>query len=105
MSPSSSTPQSVPATDPSPPVSRVPPTTTAAIAVSSQPTPSAGWPAPYWAASSTPAIPARPPLMAYTSSLTRSTRRPISRAVSSWSPMASTCRLNGVRPSTRTPTR
>ena len=53
--PSSSTPASVVATEPTPPVSRVPPTTTAAIENNSQPTPSAGWPAPNWAARITPA--------------------------------------------------
>ena len=45
-----------------PPVSSVPPTTTEAIAKSSQPTPSVGWPAPNWAASCTPASPAIRPL-------------------------------------------
>jgi hypothetical protein len=40
----------------------VPPTTTAAMANSSQPTPSMGWPAPNCAARITPAIPDRVPL-------------------------------------------
>src|SRR4029079_1760601 len=44
--PRSSTPASVVPTEPMPPVSSVPPTTTAAMANSSQPTPSMGWPAP-----------------------------------------------------------
>ena len=48
--PSRSTPESVAPTEPTPPVSSVPPTTTEAMAKSSQPTPSVGWPAPNWAA-------------------------------------------------------
>ena len=61
MSPSSITPASVAPTEPRPPVSSVPPTTTAAIENNSQPTPSAGWPAPNCEARITPASPARPP--------------------------------------------
>jgi len=49
-------------TDPTPPVNSVPPTTTEAMANSSQPTPSIGCPAPNCAARMTPASPARPPL-------------------------------------------
>ena len=55
IKPSKSTPAKVVATVPTPPVNKVPPTTTAAIENNSQPTPSAGWPAPNWAARMTPA--------------------------------------------------
>ena len=47
--PSSSTPARVPLRVPAPPVRRVPPTTTAAIASSSQPAPATGCPAASWA--------------------------------------------------------
>ena len=62
ISPSSMTPARVAPTEPSPPVSSVPPTTTEAIANNSQPTPSIGCPAPNCEARITPASPARPPL-------------------------------------------
>ena len=54
----SSTPASVPAIEPDPPVSSVPPITTAAIAWSSRPTPIVDWPDEERAATSRPASPA-----------------------------------------------
>jgi hypothetical protein len=61
MSCSSSTPTRVDNTDPTPPVSSVPPTTTAAMAVSSQPTPAAVSTEPFCEARKTPAHPASAP--------------------------------------------
>ena len=55
--PSRSTPASVEPTEPTPPVSSVPPTTTEAMANSSQPTPSVGCPAPNCEARITPGDP------------------------------------------------
>ncbi len=58
MTLSSSTPASVPLSEPAPPVSSVPPMTTAAIASSSRPSPIVGRPDEVCAATSTPARPA-----------------------------------------------
>ena len=76
--------------DPEPPVSRVPPMTTAAIACSSRPTPIVDWPDDDRAATSTPARPARRPLVRYIAILTRAMGSPMSRAASSLPPIAVT---------------
>src|SRR5262245_30390144 len=67
MTRSSKTPASVPLTEPAPPVSSVPPMTTAAIASSSRPSPTMVTPEAEYAAASAPASPAVRPLITYTS--------------------------------------
>src|SRR5438105_11617943 len=75
--PSNITPTSDPHTEPIPPVRSVPPTTTAAMAVSSQPTASFGDPVKVCPANNALARPASTTLIAHTHSLILSTDRPI----------------------------
>ena len=67
--PSSSAPTRVPTIAPRPPAIEVPPITTAAMASSSKPTPTPGWPLVTREACTMPATAAVKPLSAYTSSL------------------------------------
>src|SRR3954451_8181427 len=92
----SSTPTSVDSTEPTPPESSVPPTTTAAMAESSQPWPAAVSTDPDCEARNTPAQPESAPDRTYTLTITRETDSPISRDASTLPPTASTWRPNGV---------
>src|SRR5947209_8769806 len=84
--PSRRSPINVAGTLPLPPVSSVPPTTTAAMASNSHPVAATGCAAPSLAAKSTPADAASSPLIAYAVSLVRCTFIPSNEDASSLSP-------------------
>eukprot|EP01022_Parablepharisma_sp_SALTPOND_P020740 TRINITY_DN385_c0_g1_i13.p1 TRINITY_DN385_c0_g1~~TRINITY_DN385_c0_g1_i13.p1 ORF type:complete len:868 (-),score=317.47 TRINITY_DN385_c0_g1_i13:3732-6335(-) len=91
ITPMMSAPTTVPQIVPTPPIRLVPPSTTAAIASSSQPLPQLPL-APYRRlADIAPASPENRPLMAYTNSSTRPTRMPVRRAACRLPPMAQMC--------------
>lgn len=86
--PSSIAPTSVPRITPRPPAIDAPPSTTAAIASSSNDTPAFGCPLIKREVSTSPAMAAVKPLMPYTSNLKRGARTPDKRTASSLPPMA-----------------
>jgi hypothetical protein len=97
---SSSTPQTVRQIAPRPPSTLVPPTTTAAKANKTIPSPSSAWPCAVRDATSAPAIPAANPAATNAAALTARTSIPDIRAASELPPTANSQRPNFVRHST-----
>ncbi|CAB4952337.1 unannotated protein [freshwater metagenome] len=85
---------------PVPPKIETPPRTTAAIAVSSKPSPTLPAAVELRSVSRIPARAATTPLRTNSRSWIRSTRRPLNRAASRLAPIAKIARPNGVRCST-----
>ena len=85
---SSATPASVPVSDPRPPETAVPPTTTAAITDSSRPMPALAWTSMNCTAESSAASPVSAPITTNAPAITTGGRTPSRRATSASEPVA-----------------